>query len=442
MSWPDDAVVEARLRRLDAEACASFVAALWDARGFETTRRDGAVIARRGSERCVVLPLGGRSPVSRSAVGDGLVPADVDVVVAPASPRGSEALTTDLDARLVDAGDLAEMLRYAVDRQTAATLCSAYLGAAPDDLRLPLPNRIRRAGERVGVGATVVAVAALVLVVGAGAVLGPGLAGVTGGEGDPDATPTPSADGGTVGASNASAPTGSGVTDPATVPGLAADGIADVDRLASAHAAALGNESYTIWFDYFTPEEGAPDRRVQYDTDALVDGERSLAATSLERHSDDRERVGAVYFDGTRRYVADGTNGTWTFRAVGTERPTATPRAVPFTRPAETVRTYLATPESTVERRTGDAASDLYRVSGEGRPSALPSTVADYSMVALVDEQGLVREFEATFTVLNDSDGDGEGSRERVRLTWTYDRIGATAIPPDPAADAVFDAPA
>jgi len=70
--------------------------------------------------------------------------------------------------------------------------------------------------------------------------------------------------------------------------------------------------------------------------------------------------------------------------------PTATPRAVPFTRPAGMVRQYLATAESTVSAVGSDTSDERYRLQGTGRPAGLPDTVTDYEVTAVVDERGLV----------------------------------------------------
>lgn len=423
MGLTDPGVLEARVRRLDGEALAALVADLWAARGFETERDGPVVRVRRSEETQVLYVLGDRG------LDDAAETTAVDVVVAPGRQRAGERLAADLGARRLDAADLAEMLRYAVERPVAADLCETHLGAAPANLTLPVGDRARRAVSRLGVRAAVVAIA-LLLVVGVGAVLGPGVPGVADGgpTGDADpGEPTPGAgDATTRTADGGSGPTGSGVTDPSTVPGVSEAGLENASRLGQAHATAVARlDSYTVWFDYYRPENGSGGQ-VQYDADVAVEGERASVVTSLERPSGDRSVVSAVYFDGTNRYVA--RNGSDDFRRVDDEAPTATPRAVPFTRPATMVGTYLATAESSVSRAGSDGDGERYRLHGTGRPAGLPETVEDYEMTALVDERGFVRSFEATFSIRWDSDGDGVGGRQRVRLTWSYDRLDATEV--------------
>lgn len=429
MGWTDPAVLEARVRHLDSEGLAAFVTDLWTARGFETTREGACVIARRGGKTQVLY-----NPTRRATTPPTETGRNVDIVVAAGHPQVGETLAVDVGARFLDAADLTEMLRYAIKRDVAADLCESHFGAAPDELAFPSRERARRAV--VGIETRTVAaviVASLLVAVGAGAVFGLAGPGV-GGSGTADesaattATPTDvDSDGPAPSTAEAgSTPTGAGVTDPATVPGVSDTGISNASRLAQAHAATVsGTASYTVWFDYYTPENGSTGR-VQHDVDVRVQGERSSVRTSLERTDGNRSLLRTVYFDGTDRYVAANTSDEFT--RIDDRRPTATPRAVPFTRPTEMVRAYLATTESSVSAAGSDAAGERYRLHGTGRPTALPETVTEYEMTALVDERGFVMILEAEFSIPHDSDGDGVSGRERVRLTWTYDRLNTTEV--------------
>jgi hypothetical protein len=429
MCWTDPGVLEAHVRRLDSEGLAAFVTDLWTAREFETNREGAYVIARRGGKKQVLYVLTRRAttrPVE--------IVRNVDIVVAAGRSGAGETLATELGARFLDAADLSEMLRYALKRDAAADLCESHFGAAPEELTFPPRERIRRAvwGLETRTVAAVI-IASFVVAVGAGAVFGlagPGVAGsgttdgaaVTGGtltNGGSDEPATATAEGG-------STPTGAGGIDPSTVPGVSDTGISNASRLAQAHAAAVSETaSYTIWFDYYAPETGSTGR-VQHDVDVRVQGERISVQASLERAAGNRSLLRTVYFDGTDRYVAE--NSTDELRRIDDREPTATPRAVPFTRPAEMIRTYLATPESSVTAAGRDASGERYRLQGTGRPATLPETVTDYEMTAIVDQRGFVWAFEAEFSILHDSDGDGVSGRERVRLTWTYDRVNSTEV--------------
>jgi len=226
---PDPDVLASHLRGLDPDALASFVATLWAARGFETNREDGVVVADRDGERLVVAPipagrlgelgrasgLGRVARIARSARVDrvarvdaagapGRVDRGIDVVVAPGGGERGTRLAREHDARLLDAGDLHGMLWFGIDRRTAVEVCEATFGAPPGELRPPLVDRLRagarertrRARESGGTGSgpiarvggplAVVVLAVVVAVVAGGVVAGPGLGlgpGVGGGAG-------------------------------------------------------------------------------------------------------------------------------------------------------------------------------------------------------------------------------------------------------------------
>lgn len=442
MAWADPDVVESRVRRLDGDNLAAFVTDLWAARGFETTREGASVTARCDGETRVI-----HVPTRSTAGASGGTTRDADVVVT-AGGHGAGATptpATEAGAHVHDAADLTQMLRYAVARDAAADLCETHFGAAPDELRYPPRRRVRRAvtGVELRTAATVVVVL-LTVVAGTGAVLGVAGPGIDAGGPPADAAVangTPSAPGSddpaTTTAGSGSTPTGVDVVGPVPVPGVTDTGIANPSRFARAHAAAVSNAaSYTIRFDYDAPASGS-DEQVRYDTDVRVQRNWSSVGNSLERPDGRRVLLSTVYANETGRYRTDVTNARLV--RIDNRTPTATPRSVPFTRPTVMVRTYLATPESSVRVVETDAG-DRYRLRGTGSPAALPDTVTEYEMTALVDERGFVRTFEAEFSVPRE--GDGVGGRERVRLTWTYDRVNATEIRVDPGLDspAVTDA--
>jgi hypothetical protein len=64
-----------------------------------------------------------------------------------------------------------------------------------------------------------------------------------------------------------------------------------------------------------------------------------------------------------------------------------------------------------------------YRIEGEGQPRSFATEkVYNYSVVAFVDETGLVRDATVGFTVAT-----LEGSY-RLRFEWTYGRLDATTV--------------
>ncbi|MFB6251970.1 MAG: hypothetical protein ABEI27_09865 [Halobellus sp.] len=432
MGWTDTDVLDTRVRRLNGEGIAAFVTDLWTARGFETDREGPFVVAHREGERRVLYVLTKRT--TTPSVGTSR---SVDIVVAPRRPQAGEALAADLDARFLDTADLTEMIRYALERDAAADLCEAHFGATPDELRYPPRERVRRRVGRLEVRTVaVIIVASLVVAVGASAAFGlagtdvansgtPDEAAITGGtpataESDEPAAST--TEGG-------STPTTADITDPSTVPGVSETSITNASRLARAHAAVVSDTaSYTIWFDYYAPNNGSSGQ-VQHDVDVRVQGERIFVRESLERSGGNRSVRRTAYYDGRDRYVAE--NGTNEFSRIDDRPPTATPREVRFTRPGEVVQTYLATSNSSVSPAESDTRGARYRLQSTGRPAALSDTVTDYKMTAIVDKRGFIWALEAEFTVRRDTDGDGVSGRERVRLTWTYDRINSTEVRSD-----------
>lgn len=430
MAWADPDVLEARVRRLDGDDLAAFVTDLWAARGFETARAGASVTARRGGETRIihvsVRSVAGAPPETVR---------DPDVVVTAGGHGAGATPSTETGARVRDAADLAEMLRYAVPRDAAADLCETHFGAAPGELRVPPRRRLRRAAAGVDLRTVAAVVVLLIVAAGAGAVLGPAGPVVDGGGAPVEATvtsQTPSTpasdDPPTATDGGGSTPTDAGVVGSVPVPGVADAGIRNASRFARAHAAAVSDAaSYTIRFDYYAPAGGS-EGQPRYDADVRVQRNWSAVENSLERPGGNRVLLSTVYANETGRYRADVTNAR--FVRIDNRTPTATPRAVRFTRPAAMVRTYLATPETSVRVVETDAAGDRYRLRGTGSPAALSDTVSEYEMTAVVDERGFVRRFEAEFSVPRD--GDGVGGRERVRLTWTYDRVNATEVRIDP----------
>ena len=431
MGWANPDVLEAHVRGLDSERFAAFVTDLWTARGFGTDRDGAFVTARRGGETHVVYVLTGRAGTL-----SGETARPVDVVVAAGRPRNAATLAAEVDARVVDAAGLTEMLRYAIPRDVAADLCERHFGASPEALTFPPRDRVRRAVEGLEVETvTTVLLAVAVVAVGAGVAFGlagPGVAGDgTSDRAEAAVTPgtvtSPGGDGpGTVTVNAGSSPTEAGGDDPASVPGVSETGISNASRLAQAHAATVaGTSSYTIWFDYYAPEDGSP-QRVQYDVDVRVEGERVFVQAGRETAWGTRSLLTTIYFDGEDRYRAENSGEVLT--RLDNRTPTATPRAVPFTRPEKMIQLYLATPESAVRAAESEASGERYRLRGTGPPAGLADTVTDYEMTAVVDARGFVRMFEAEFSIPRDSDADGVSDRNRVRLTWTYDRVDSTEI--------------
>lgn len=448
--WPDTdgaamtdhdsvAVLAHHVRRLDGDACASLVADLWAARGFATEREGRDVLATRGgtTRRIRVGPGGGSTDPP-------------DVVVSLRGGPDTRAATA-AGVRVLDPDDLAGMLRYAVDRSTAAALCERHLGAPPDDLRPPLRERLRARiaalGESAGTldtGESPVASApfvggVLVLLV-VGAAVGVALAGTTGtpsADTDGDVEPLAIPESTPVGDSVVATPTpegtdrGAGATAPnaSVVPGLTDDGIADLSALAAAHARSLLGRSYTLWMDtYRPPPEDRDAPPVQFDTDVAVSGDRFLVEENVG-DDEDRRRLRTVYHDGEDWYVANRTPEGRTYERITPGGPTPPPSPNPDNIALELVADYLSTPATDVEGRVGGASGvgepTRYRVVGRGTPPTLDGdTVRNYTAVALVDRDGVVRDLTVRYTRVT------AGGTYRVRKEWTYGYLGETTVEP------------
>jgi hypothetical protein len=415
MARPDARVLGHHLRRLDGDAFAAFVADLWTARGYETRRDGGRVRAARGGTALTIAA----GPVGRDAAD-----ADVDAVVTPrVDPR-----LGGTDARVVDAADLRDALWYALDRETARALCARHLGAPPADLRPPLRRRARERLRAVESPVSPATVAVLLVVLVAAGALGTSrpaavdpapLAASDGGTAvDADGTATDA----TTGAGTATAePTG---PPPGTVPGLGPDGVTDPLALVAAHERALGNRSYTIWIDSYQPREGVVDTtRVQRDVDVAVAGERYLLVET-EVVDGTRTRVRSVYHDGTDSFLADGPAHNVTFRRY--RDTSAVPGSIdPTTFAGSVVQRSVTTISTDVTARVRVGTRTLYRVEGGGRPSLNTlGRVANYTVVLLVAESGLVVDGRVSYTALT-----SRGTFD-VRFEWTYDRLGRTQVEP------------
>lgn len=421
----DPAVVEHHLGRLDRDALAALVADLWEVRGYETTRQGDIVVASHGSES-VRIGVGSRSGRPEPAS------TEPDVVVA------TDGYSGPVEARVVDAGALSEMLGYGVDRATAQRLCEDHLGAPPSALPAPLSTRVERALATADTRVQpAVVVGALVVALGIGAVAGLAVL--------PDAGSEAAADGGSFqrtvpplqGIGNDSLEDGDPAPHPreseglspdgtdrdgGLPPGVTSSGIEDVDALAAAHDRALGNQSHTIWVDWYRPRNlRAGGERIQRDIDIAAEGDRYLVSTS-EEVSDNRSHLGELYHDGVVSYAAgwNETNQSYdrVFRVDQRQNVGPTPETIR----EQVVTRYLSTPNTNVTRdeREGDR---LYRVVGTGPPETDSAvTFRNYTVRALIDSRGFVHDLSVRATVEH-PDRTFVAERE-----VTYGRVGTTTV--------------
>lgn len=119
------------VRRLDRTSFARFVADLWDARGWEATRRNDVVVTtnRRTGEHRTLLPVHHTGVLSRLWRRDPTpVTTDIDVVVSVEGGSRGRILATEMDADLIDTSTLYDMVVYAIDEESRTRLCEDYFG--------------------------------------------------------------------------------------------------------------------------------------------------------------------------------------------------------------------------------------------------------------------------------------------------------------------------
>jgi hypothetical protein len=430
------------LAGLDDGELVAFVAAVYDARGWETERVDGGVL---------VTPPGESAP-RRIAVGD----ETADRVVAPGAERES------IDGRVLDADDLLELVRYAVPAEATAALFDRFfdrdvaefdvppdterdstddgrerprersVAAAPSDT-LARPSATERPPRRtraVSVDATsqptnhggdeeresrhdddhrtwsstlrlLGAGLALVLVGGAVVTTGGGLVPPDGGETGGSAitaTATPTAgaassDGGAGDASPASAGDGSAATpEDSLPPGVDEGGIANAERIAAAHRTALSGRSYRLRIT-----------RREYENDVLrgVAHER-VSVVSTDRYHSRVWRLGAVeaesfliapggsYANGSiqyRRAVVKNRTGSVTENSVIlASRPSVSDRFAGRT--SQAIRWFLDVEQSSIVETVERDGTDLVRIRFTGGTWPPATNVTGQ---AVIDERGVVR---------------------------------------------------
>jgi len=363
MDVPSEAAFARRFRALSAAERRRFVAALWAARGWETSHETAeatVVVARRDGE------------TRRIAVGTP-VPDDADVVVdetgrSAAVRRRAEAV----GASRVSPADLRDKLLYGVDRDTADRLFSRHFGvdlataattdAADDRRRVTRAWRSVVAGERPATGrvrSAAVAVAAVALLIAAVAVLFPG--GVPPSDAGTDSAdadrtgPSEPVDGeyaaaaDAIGTAASAERTAASLDDSAylglyedgltgtvgstarTPPGVFLTGVYDPDALADAHVAAVSNVSSASLLLVASGPANATD--LDATTGGAGDGGVDLAVESATRYrltgSANASVVNATH-NGTVTVFADGDDAyERAVRPAGVETRRLPPSAAP-----------------------------------------------------------------------------------------------------------------
>lgn len=375
------------------------------------------------------------------------------------STPGERALADDLDAELLDAGDLRRLLLYGLDREVARDLARTYLdrplstpetddesgteagkrlefaGALTDrwerlvhwdrwqsaDRSVSTVDRWRRV---IGIAVLIAALATL----GAGVQGGVDVSGtLSGGANGADETDD-SAAGRPGDVSVTPAPAGTtpwarleSTNEPLGVlpPGLGESGITDADALARAHGRALASRSYRWVVTY---EEVVDGRSVGVVREVVRYERSGVYRVGLERQSEPTTDAvlfspGPAYADGEYRYEpTGGADGRESVRAI--DLSIAEER--PFRERARAyIEWYLSASRSAITDVVRRNGRTMYRVETVGDP--YPGA-ANARASALVDTRGMVHTLRA--------ERDLPESDVRMVLSFRYTDLGSTTVEP------------
>jgi hypothetical protein len=415
-----------------------FVAALYAARGA-TTRIEGNVVHVDGERYLVAARWSSLTDLVWRKRGE-----RVDCVVA-VDPVRAGVLGDRYDARAVSAVDLDRLARYGLDRPAADAVYRERFGRPVAGVDPPAADRrpdatdaANAADARVGshastAGLVVVSVFAFLLVAalsGAGATTGtlPWVwdASETVSVSTPAGTGSGAPDGGTtVDATTASstAHTGRGAGEPSTAdpfaPGVSNASLTDVDALAAAHAAALGNRSYVWELEYVESVNGTVTAR---GTETV----RVASRRSFVSAVDWRGRPAGLtpvasrpsYADGEVRHrpAADGSE------LVTYALTDLSPAGEQGWRASRYLRWYLSTTNASVERTLVHAETPTAVVEGTG--TAYPNAEG-YTVRAHVTHDGFVRSLSVSYRLTDD-----DGPPVAVQFNFRYRVDESVAVSP------------
>lgn len=404
-----------------------FVAALWAARGWETTVEDGRVVAERDGDRrriAVVDPGRFGTPEFEG----------VDTLVVTRDRRAVRDAADEAGVEYVPPAELRELLLYGIERDTAETLYAAWFdrplqrepadGSETEGLRGVVTTALSSLGgnRRAAVALLLVAVVGIV-------VAGPVLTGGTAPEQSPITVGnvTPEAEGG--GAIGAASPTPT--ERPGLLPGVTRAGVVEPYVLAEAHAASVRNRSRVR----SVRVTGPPNDSIMGGTTARNLTTRIVNRSHYRHRSisrfaggDEPEWTGllGVYADGERVYQRLSVGGDTRYSRYSiAERP-----ATRYDDLSSSLYRYFVGADSIV-RCAIDFQTDCptYRIVVDGDPpTMLEEEVEGYEALAIVSDRGMITTIRASYT-LPDSDDDGE--RERVRFELDYEFEAVDVSPPE-----------
>jgi hypothetical protein len=242
------------------------------------------------------------------------------------------------------------------------------------------------------------------------------------------AVPTP--DPGTATVTPAPVPTATRAPATASLaPGLTADGVFDVGRLAEAHTAALAGRSFTLVQtdrrygngsirvrDRSVLHYAAGGERFRYDLRQTDRRGGANVTTRLERYADgERVFVAVTRGNETRYDLLRASDGSASAPTLVFPENATNERGI--ARLFARIDTEV-TGERTVDGRT------VYRLASPG-PQTVPP-LRNVSLVANVTETGLVRDYRVSYDVVR------SGRAVRVVAHTSYRAVGETAVPEPP----------
>lgn len=425
---PTDAFAR-EFRSLAADRVA-FVAALWEARGWQTTVDDGSVVAERAGERrrIGVVDPGRFGTPELSGLDTLVVARDRDAVRSAAAEAG---------VAYVPPADLRELLLYGLERETAAKLYEQYVGK-------PLERAVPEEGEKSGgtgfslpaipsvePGRRVIAAIVLVALVGV-VVAGPTLPG-TGSEPAPITVTDTTPDEGTVDAVGVESP--SPTEAPGIAPGLSLDGVESAQTLADAHIDGVRNRSRVR----STRLAGPPNASGMGGTSQRNTTTLIVNDSRFYRHE---HAVGGVGGPGGSAELETYADGGPVYQRLAVENDTRYSRygadelsATDFDEIRGSLYRYFVGVENTVVSCAIQFDSDCptYRLAVDEPPNALGEEVAEYEAFMIVSDRGVITTIRASYT-LPDADDDGE--REPVSFALDYRFEEVTVEDPDWLSDA------